>query len=95
VSGVIVAIDTTRASGSRIVALRLADGRELSDSKTYKVIMNNFIAEGGSNLGPPAEAKQTPLGIIDIDALVDYIKTLKSPLVAPAEPRITLTKPGG
>ena len=95
VSGVTVAIDTTRAAGSRIVSLRLADGRELSDGTTYNVIMNNFIAEGGSNLGPPAEAKQTPLGIIDIDALVDYIKTLKSPLVAPAQPRITVTKPGG
>jgi 2',3'-cyclic-nucleotide 2'-phosphodiesterase (5'-nucleotidase family) len=95
VSGVTVAIDTTRAAGSRIVSLRLTDGREFSDKATYKVIMNNFLAEGGSNLGPPPEAKQTPLGIVDIDALVDYIKTLKSPLAAPAEPRITVTKPGG
>jgi 2',3'-cyclic-nucleotide 2'-phosphodiesterase (5'-nucleotidase family) len=94
VSGVSVAIDTARATGSRIVSLRLADGRALSDSVTYKVIMNNFIAEGGSNLGPPSEAKQTPLGIVDIDALVDYIKTLKSPLTVPAEPRITVTKAG-
>jgi hypothetical protein len=31
---------------------------------------------------------------VDIDALVDYIKTLKSPLAVPAEPRITVTKAG-
>lgn len=94
VSGVTVALDTTRAAGSRIVSLRLADGRALSDNATYKVIMNNFIAEGGSNFGPPPEAKQTPLGIVDLDALVDYIKTLKSPLAAPVEARITVTKSG-
>jgi 5'-nucleotidase len=66
----------------------MTDGRKLSDSTTYTVAMNNFIAEGGSNLGPPTTAPQTPLGIVDIDALVDYIKTLPSPLAAPREVRI-------
>ena len=92
VSGATIGYDPAKPAGSRIVSLRLLDGRTLSDNATYNVVMNNFLAEGGSNLGPPADAPQTPLGIVDIDALVDYIKTLGSPLTAPTQPRIFIAQ---
>ena len=95
VSGVTIGYDPAKPAGSRIVSLRLADGRTLSDNATYNVVMNNFLAEGGSNLGPPPDAPQTPLGIVDIDALVDYIKTLGSPLTAPTQARIFVAGTGG
>ena len=95
VSGVTIGYDPAKPAGSRIVSLRLADGRTLSDNSTYNVVMNNFLAEGGSNMGPPADAPQTPLGIVDIDALVDYIKTLGSPLTAPTQARIFVAGTGG
>ncbi|HEX6575491.1 MAG TPA: 5'-nucleotidase C-terminal domain-containing protein [Gemmatimonadaceae bacterium] len=95
VSGLKLVYDPAKPAGSRIVSLTLDDGRTLSDTATYTVAMNNFIAEGGSNLGPPTSAPQTPTGIVDIDALVDYIKTLPSPLVAPPDARIVAVLKGG
>ena len=92
VSGLTIGLDPSKPAGSRIVSLRLSDGRTLADEAEYNVVMNNFIATGGSDLGPPEGTTSTPLGIIDLDATVDYIRTLKSPLVAPTETRIVISQ---
>lgn len=92
VSGVTIGYDPSKPAGSRIVSLRLTDGRTLVEDASYDVVMNNFMAAGGSNLGPPPGSIETPLGINDLDALVDYLKTLKSPVAAPSEPRIFIAQ---
>ena len=56
------------------------------------MIMNNFMAGGGSNMGPPDGAKSTQLDIVDLDALVDYVKSRPQPLQAPAENRIFIAR---
>ena len=43
-------------------------------------------------MGPPEGSRETPLGVIDLDALVDYMKTLKSPIVPPSQPRIFIAQ---
>lgn len=92
VSGLTIGIDPTKPVGSRIVSLRLADGRTLSDEAEYNVVMNNFMATGGSNLGPPEGATLTPLNIVDLDATVDYLKSLRSPIQPPSEVRIMISQ---
>jgi 2',3'-cyclic-nucleotide 2'-phosphodiesterase (5'-nucleotidase family) len=92
VSGATIGYDPSRPSGSRIVSLRLADGRTLSDNATYNVVMSNFMVTGGSNMGPPAGTQSTPLNIVDLDALVDYMRSLKAPVTAPAQTRIFITQ---
>jgi 2',3'-cyclic-nucleotide 2'-phosphodiesterase (5'-nucleotidase family) len=92
ISGATIGYDPSKPAGSRIVSLRLADGRTLSDNGTYNVIMNNFMATGGSNMGPPAGSQSTPLNIVDLDAVVDYVRTLKSPITAPTRARIFITQ---
>lgn len=92
VSGVTIAFDPTKPEGSRIVSLRLSDGRTLSDDAEYNVVMNNFMATGGSGLGPPEGARSTPLNIVDLDATIDYLKTLKSPIQPPGEARIVISQ---
>jgi 5'-nucleotidase len=67
----------------------MADGTPLSDARMYSVVVNDFIATGGEgyNAGGRATASKS-LNIVDLDALIDYLKSLPSPITAPAEVRI-------
>jgi 5'-nucleotidase len=89
VSGMTIRFDPAKPAGSRVVSVTIADGTPLSDTRTYSVIVNDFIATGGEgyNAGGRATASK-PLNIVDLDALIDYLKSLPSPITAPAEVRI-------
>jgi 2',3'-cyclic-nucleotide 2'-phosphodiesterase (5'-nucleotidase family) len=89
VSGMTIKYDPAKPAGSRVVSIMMADGTPLSDAKTYNVIVNDFIATGGEgyNAGGRATASKS-LNIVDLDALIDYLKSLPSPISAPAEVRI-------
>jgi 2',3'-cyclic-nucleotide 2'-phosphodiesterase (5'-nucleotidase family) len=89
VSGMTINYDPTKPAGSRIVSVTMADGTPFSDTKSYNVIVNDFIATGGEgyNAGGRATASK-PLNIVDLDALIGYLKSLPSPITAPAEVRI-------
>jgi 2',3'-cyclic-nucleotide 2'-phosphodiesterase (5'-nucleotidase family) len=94
VSGLTIKYDPARAKGARIVSVTMADGTALSDTKTYSVIVNDFLATGGEgyNAGGRATVSK-PLNIVDLDALIDYLKTLPEPITAPAEVRIAPISP--
>jgi 2',3'-cyclic-nucleotide 2'-phosphodiesterase (5'-nucleotidase family) len=92
VSGISIGYDPDKPAGSRIATLSLPDGKTLSDNAVYTIIMNSFMAGGGSNLGPPEGAESTPLNIVDLDATVDYIKSRPQPLAIPSETRIFIAK---
>jgi 2',3'-cyclic-nucleotide 2'-phosphodiesterase (5'-nucleotidase family) len=89
VSGMTIKYDPAKPAGSRIVSVTMADGTPLSDARTYNVIVNDFIATGGEgyNAGGRATVSK-PLNIVDLDALIDYLKSLPSPITAPTEVRI-------
>jgi 2',3'-cyclic-nucleotide 2'-phosphodiesterase (5'-nucleotidase family) len=89
VSGMTIKYDPSRPASSRIVSVTMADGTPLSDARTYNVIVNDFIATGGEgyNAGGRATASK-PLNVVDLDALIDYLKALPSPITAPTEVRI-------
>jgi 2',3'-cyclic-nucleotide 2'-phosphodiesterase (5'-nucleotidase family) len=94
ISGLTIKYDPSRAKGSRIASVTMADGTPLADTKTYNVIVNDFLATGGEgyNAGGRASVSK-PLNIVDLDALIDYLKTLPSPIVAPTEVRIAPISP--
>jgi 2',3'-cyclic-nucleotide 2'-phosphodiesterase / 3'-nucleotidase / 5'-nucleotidase len=46
-SGLMVKYDSTKPAGERIVEIKLADGKPLEDEKLYKVVTNDFQADGG------------------------------------------------
>lgn len=89
VSGITIRYDPSRPRGSRIVSATMADGTPLSDTRDYNVIMNDFLATGGEgyNAGARASASR-PLNIVDLDALIDYLRTLPGPIRAPTEIRL-------
>ena len=67
--------DAARPVGQRLVPGSLTfNGAPVDDSKTYRVVANHFLAEGGDNF--PEFAKGTDrvdTQIVDLDALSDYI----------------------
>jgi 5'-nucleotidase len=67
--------DEARPVGQRLVPGSLKfNGAPVDDTKTYRVVANNFLAEGGDNF--PEFAKGTnrvDTQIVDLDALSDYI----------------------
>jgi 2',3'-cyclic-nucleotide 2'-phosphodiesterase (5'-nucleotidase family) len=92
VSGVTIGYNPDKPKGERIVSLTLPAGRTLVDDAFYNVVVNNFMATGGSNMGPPEGTQLTPLNIGDLEALIAYIKTLKSPIKPPSESRIFIAQ---
>ena len=90
VSGLTIRYDPSKPAGSRVVSVTMADGSPLSDTKTYNVIVNDFLATGGEghNAGQRATSMKST-NIVDLDALIDYLRSLPSPITAPAEVRIT------
>jgi 2',3'-cyclic-nucleotide 2'-phosphodiesterase (5'-nucleotidase family) len=94
VSGMSVRYDPAKPKGSRVVSVTMADGTALSDSRSYNVIMNDFLATGGEGYNAGGRATSSkPLNIVDLDALIDYLRMLPTPIVAPAEVRIAPVAP--
>jgi 2',3'-cyclic-nucleotide 2'-phosphodiesterase (5'-nucleotidase family) len=89
VSGVTVTYDSTAAPGSRIISARLSDGSSIRPDGRYTIILNDFLATGGDGLGLEAGAlKSEVLPIVDLDAFIEYLKSLPQPVRAPAGRRL-------
>jgi 2',3'-cyclic-nucleotide 2'-phosphodiesterase (5'-nucleotidase family) len=94
VSGLTIKYDRTRPRGSRIASATMADGSQLSDARTYNVIVNDFLATGGEGYDAGKRAtSMRPLNIVDLDALIDYLRSLPQPITAPTEVRIAPVSP--
>ena len=93
-SGVTIVYVPAKPSGSRISTVTMADGRPLRDDATYTLVLSNFLVGGGDGLGLASGALKTePLGIPDIDALVNYVRAQSQPLRMPFEARLTAALP--
>lgn len=74
-SGVMVKYDSTKPAGERIVEITLADGTALEDEKLYKVVTNDFQADGGDKYTMFLEGQNRYNTNIPVrEILVDEIK---------------------
>lgn len=95
-SGVQVTFNLTQPTGSRVQSVRLRCSNcdvpkfeNLVENRTYNVITSNFLSGGGDGHVTFMNKPTIATGIVDLDALVAYIKSMK--VVYPAvEWRITL-----
>lgn len=81
--------DAARPAGQRLLreTVRL-DGRPVTPDQAVRVTANNFIADGGDNINVLRQGRDRQPGLIDVDALENYLKA--NPGLAPdAAPRIT------
>jgi 2',3'-cyclic-nucleotide 2'-phosphodiesterase (5'-nucleotidase family) len=92
VSGIQLTYDPSAAPGARLRSATLVSGRPIDPAATYRIVLNNFMAEGGEGMNLSAGAiRSEHLSTIDLDALVRYLKTLPQPVRAPTEIRIRPT----
>ncbi|MDB4899911.1 MAG: cpdB [Gemmatimonadetes bacterium] len=87
-SGVVVTYDTSAAPGARLRDVHLSDGTPLRDDSRYTIVMNDFLATGGEGLelGTTASRREV-LPLVDLDALIQYLRDLPQPVRAPSDPR--------
>jgi 5'-nucleotidase len=89
-SGIVVSYDTTRAPGKRIVSVTMADGQALVDDRTYRFVYSDFLHANGDGLQATEGVERVEeLGIVDIDALTDWVKR-DSPVRAPRDERVII-----
>jgi len=87
VSGIMVKVAPANPAGQRVTAVTLADGRPVLDSATYTLAVPDFMAAGGSGfamLRLPSENT----GVVDVEAVVSYLRSLPQPVRAPDEVRV-------
>ncbi|MFE9954988.1 bifunctional metallophosphatase/5'-nucleotidase [Micromonospora sp. NPDC005299] len=78
-------------TGTRVVRGSLTiNGTPVSDTATYRVTVNNFLAGGGDGFSVLTGGTNAVTGLIDLDAFTAYL-TEKSPVSAPALDRIQTT----
>jgi 5'-nucleotidase len=89
VSGLEIRYDPSRPRGSRIVSIMTEEGRPLNNLATYTIVLSDFLVAGGDGLGlGQAALSSDPTGIVDLDALISYLRLRGGRLATPAEPRI-------
>jgi 2',3'-cyclic-nucleotide 2'-phosphodiesterase/3'-nucleotidase/5'-nucleotidase len=89
VSGITVWYDTLGAAGARVRRMQLLNGEEVTATGSYVVSVNDFMADGGDGLSMlPAARGRVDTGIVDLDALIEYLQKQPQPIQAPAEDRL-------
>jgi 2',3'-cyclic-nucleotide 2'-phosphodiesterase (5'-nucleotidase family) len=93
-SGVQLHVDRRRPVGSRITRLTFSDGRPFDPRRVYRLVMTDFLAAGGDGLGLSERAIAVEeLGIVDVEALADYLRSLPSPVRPPRDARLVPVSP--
>jgi len=88
VSGVQLRYDPARPADDRLVDVRV-DGKPIDPTRIYTVTLNDFMVTGGDGLGLSGVALETtPNDIVDLDALIAYIRARPQGVAAPAVDRI-------
>ncbi len=88
-------MDKPVAERNRLVSVTLADGSPIDPAKTYRVIMPDFLAQGGDAFLPVTSTLSPDKISISLDRplhdiFADALKTLPQPLTPKTEGRITV-----
>lgn len=89
ISGLTYTWDESKPRGEKVIEVRGPDGKPIDRAATYTIACNSFIAAGGDGFVVLKEGKNRWQGVVDLDALVDYIKQLPADFTAEIEGRIT------
>ncbi|WP_160722583.1 bifunctional 2',3'-cyclic-nucleotide 2'-phosphodiesterase/3'-nucleotidase [Bacillus sp. USDA818B3_A] len=76
--------------GQKVVDIYLPDGSKIDPNKTYSVTVNNFMADGGDGFVVLKQGTNRVTWGPDLDAFVNYIKSISGSVSAEIEGRIVL-----
>ncbi|ARK32255.1 bifunctional metallophosphatase/5'-nucleotidase [Halalkalibacter krulwichiae] len=88
ISGLYYTWDANQAPGEKVLNIQLPDGTDLDPNETYSVVVNSFLADGGDSFTAFRDGTDRETGPVDLDALVDFIKTLPQPFSYEIQDRI-------
>ncbi|HET7579284.1 MAG TPA: 5'-nucleotidase C-terminal domain-containing protein [Bacillales bacterium] len=88
ISGLHYTWDKGAPVGDKVVSITLLDGTPLQMDKTYTATVNTFIASGGDGFTVLKQGKNKVIGPTDLDAMVNYVKSLPQPISQDIEGRI-------
>jgi 5'-nucleotidase len=80
VAGAVVRYDPSRPAGRRIQSVKLQGDRKLSTRERYAVSLPDYLARGGDGFTDLASVPATPSGVMDVDALRDFLRRLPQPV---------------
>lgn len=92
ISGLNVSYDDTKPAGERIITITKNDGTPVQMEQTYSITVNNYMAGGGDGYAILATITDKTIDVVDLDALVNYIKA-KGEVNPQIEGRITKLNP--
>ena len=93
VSGVQLRFDPARPADARLIDVRVG-GQAINPKRIYTVTLNDFMVMGGDGLGLAGVALETtPNEIVDLDALIAYIRARPLGVAAPLVDRIVPVTP--
>ncbi len=93
VSGVVLRYDPARPADDRLVDVTVG-GRAIDPRRIYTITLNDFMVTGGDGLGLAGVALETrPTDIVDLDALVAYVRARPAGVTPPAVDRIVSVTP--
>jgi 5'-nucleotidase len=86
IAGAEVWYDARKEPGQRLSRIRVG-GQDLDRGHNYTLVVNDFMATGGSGFRMFVGAPREDLDAVDIDALTRYLGALRSPVEAPNDVR--------
>lgn len=89
ISGLSYTWDDSKPAGDKVQDIFLPDGTKIDPNGNYSVTVNSFMAAGGDNYTTLLSGTGKVVGPMDIDALVNYVKSLPQPFTYVVEGRIT------
>jgi len=76
--------------GQRVVRSSVTiEGRAIDPAARYRVVMPDFLWNGGDRFAVPLEGTDSTPAVVDLDAVIAYLGR-HQPAAAPGDPRITL-----
>jgi 5'-nucleotidase len=88
ISGLKYTWDDTRSFGDKVVSIWLENGQTIDPKSVYTVALNVFIATGGDSFTAFTESKDQVIGMVDLDAFVQYVSEQCAPFNASITGRI-------
>lgn len=88
ISGFTYTWDANHPVGQKVTSILLPDKTPIDPNKTYTVTANAFLAGGGDGFTVFNQGQNRETGPIDLDAFVDYLKTLQNPFTYNIDNRI-------
>jgi 5'-nucleotidase len=79
-AGAVVRYDPSRPAGRRIQGIKLQGSRKLSSRERYLVSLPDYLARGGDGFARLAAVPASPTGVVDVDALRDFLRRLPQPV---------------